>query len=273
MNKPKDPCEKDLECKQDKEKINTGEQKTPGELNWTHKNKIAEAEGINIDPNRKWSPGYIPDDAKPETKEEEKKTQEPKYIYTGKEKPKEPETQSQQTTGSKEKEYNPEEALIKSIQERATNLPQVKRIRKTTKKDNEQNWKREIRQKIRTLAQEVEKDKAQKVVPSPNNIESQDRKTETKQVNIQTREPQKIRKTEEKETIDTYQYQEEMRILTDPTPKNNNIEEGEVDDFLFYYRQMEDEANIEIEQIRKLSRPQTAQDSNITQNPQSNIYC
>ena len=86
-------------------------------------------------------PGYIPDDAKPETKEEENKSQEPKYIYTGKEKPKEPETQTQQTADPKEQKYNPEEALRKSIQGRAANLPQVKRLKKQPRRTMNQTGK------------------------------------------------------------------------------------------------------------------------------------
>ena len=137
INKAKDPCEKDLECNQDKEnRYTTGEQDTPGELNWTHKNEIAEAEGININPNRKWTPGFTPEDSKPETKQEEKTTkeiQEPKHIYTGKENP---EIQTQQTTDPKKQKYNPEEALKKSIQERAAKLPKVRRIKEGTSKNN-----------------------------------------------------------------------------------------------------------------------------------------
>ena len=53
--KPKDPCEKQLECIQDKES-----QEVEPELNWKHKDKIDEAEGPIIDPKREWTEGYIP---------------------------------------------------------------------------------------------------------------------------------------------------------------------------------------------------------------------
>ena len=67
--KPKDPCEKQLECIQDKES-----QEDAPELNWKHKDKIDEAEGPIIDPKREWTEGYIP--------AEESKTEEPNIVQS-----------------------------------------------------------------------------------------------------------------------------------------------------------------------------------------------
>ena len=106
-----------------------------------------------------------------------------------------------------------------------------------------------------------EKEKTKKEVPIPDNVESQDKGTD-QQVNIKAREPQKIRKAEERETTDTYEYQEEMRILsilTDPNHKDDEINKNKEDNFLFWYEQMKEETNKDMEQIRKLSKPQTTQ--------------
>ena len=68
-----------------------------------------------------------------------------------------------------------------------------------------------------------------------------------------------MEKSEEKETIDTYQYQEEMHMLTEPNPRTNDLNEDEVDKLLEYYRQMEEETDKEMEQIRKVNQSQQTQ--------------
>ena len=69
LTKPKDPCEEQLECIQDKEV-----QKARPEFNWKHQNRIDEAEGPIIDPKREWTEGYIP--------AEESKTEDPNIIQS-----------------------------------------------------------------------------------------------------------------------------------------------------------------------------------------------
>ena len=70
-NQPKDPCEEQMECIQDKES-----QEVDPEFNWKHKDEIKEAEGPIIDPKREWTEGYIP--------AEESKTEEPNIVQSHK---------------------------------------------------------------------------------------------------------------------------------------------------------------------------------------------
>ena len=57
-----------MECKQDKKKVRETSEDLD-EPNWKHKDKIAEAEGLIIKPNREWTPGYTPE---PESNSEKK---------------------------------------------------------------------------------------------------------------------------------------------------------------------------------------------------------
>ena len=59
-NKKKDPCDKDMECKQDIE-IREPPESPETAIKWEHKDEIAEAEGKIITANRDWAPGYIPE--------------------------------------------------------------------------------------------------------------------------------------------------------------------------------------------------------------------
>ena len=103
INNEKDPCEKDLECKQDKEIREIPENPENLELNklnWKHKDKIAEAEGVIIKPNREWTPGYIP-----ETDSDTKKKEKEQLEIAG--------TQTKQQVEDRDKEikYDPEQAF------------------------------------------------------------------------------------------------------------------------------------------------------------------
>ena len=102
INIEKDPCEKDMECKQDKEIRETPENLENldlDKLNWKHKNKIAEAEGVIIKPNREWTPGYIPE-TDSDTKKKEKEPLETAGTQT---KPRE--------DRDEEVKYDPEQAF------------------------------------------------------------------------------------------------------------------------------------------------------------------
>ena len=59
-NKKKDPCDKDMECKQDIE-IREPPESPETAIKWEHKDEIAEAEGKIITANRYWTSGYIPE--------------------------------------------------------------------------------------------------------------------------------------------------------------------------------------------------------------------
>ena len=69
-NKGRDPCEKDMECMQDKEIRETS--KDADEPNWEHKDRIPEAKGAIISPDRKWIPGWNPGQGQANNKDETK---------------------------------------------------------------------------------------------------------------------------------------------------------------------------------------------------------
>ena len=130
-NKDEDPCEEGMECMQDKEirkKVKIVE-----ELNWKHKDKIPEAEGPTISPDRKWIPGR--------TQEQE---------------------QTNENNGTK---YDPLEAFKQRKNREGKNpvdLVRALRILKEKEEQEAQGWQAVQQQKIRKCMEtQFEREEAQ----------------------------------------------------------------------------------------------------------------
>ena len=252
-----DPCDIGLECKQDIEIQDTPEvpEETPETIiNWKHKDKIAEAEGKRINPDREWTEGFIPEKESVTVQKEGTQAE-----VAG--------TQTKQTNNK----YDPMQALIDRKEKPNPNLvciPQLIRTIKTNKlpkvwqvaaqqkldkclatQENPTGWKGAAQKKIKTCLEnqtyrKEEREAYQKMMEGLEIIQKEQnknhniiRKIETENIelekekaseNIETNEPNNPEEESITEGQDSYSTHGIMRILINPNKDNAPIDKDDL---------------------------------------------